>query len=53
MYNVVLISSIQQNDSVTHTHVAVLFTILFPLKVLKNIEQSSLCYTVAALKSRY
>ena len=45
-----LVSGVQQNDSVTHTHVSILFKILFPLKVLQNIEQSSLCCTVAALK---
>ena len=46
--NVVLISGVQQSDSVIsiHTHVSILFQILFPFRLLQNIEQSSLCYTV-------
>ena len=36
----------QQSDSVLHTHVPILFQIIFPFKLLHNIEQSSLCYTV-------
>ena len=44
--NVVLVSRVQQSDSVTHLHVYILLQILFPLKLLQNIEQSSLCYTV-------
>ena len=30
-----------------HTRVSILFQILFPFKLLHNIEQSSLCYTVS------
>ena len=45
--NVVLVSGIQQNDSVIHIHVSILFQILFPFRLLRNIEQSSLCYTVS------
>ena len=41
-----LVSGVQQSDSVIHIHVSILFQILFPIKLLKNIEQSSLCYTV-------
>ena len=45
--NVVLVSGVQQGDSVTlHIHVSILFQILFPFRLLQNIEQSSLCYTV-------
>ena len=44
IYNVVLVSSIQLNDSVIHT--SVLFQILFPFRLLQNIRQNSLCYTV-------
>ena len=44
--NVVLVSGVQQSDSVIHIHVSVLFKILFPFRLLHNIEQSSLCYTV-------
>ena len=41
-----LVSSIQQGDSVIHIHVFILFQILFLFRLLQNIEQSSLCYTV-------
>ena len=44
--NVMFISSVQQSNSVTHTHVSILFQILFPIWLLQNIKQSSLCYTV-------
>ena len=44
--NVVLVSGVQQSDSVIHVHVSILFQILFPIRLLHNIEQSSLCYTL-------
>ena len=44
--NIVLISDVQQSDSVIHIHASVLFQILFPIRLLQNIEQSSLCYTI-------
>ena len=44
--NVVLVSGVQQSDSVIHIHVAILFQILIPCRLLHNSEQSSLCYTV-------
>ena len=44
--NVVLVSGIEQSDSVIHIHVSILFQILFPVRLLQNVEQSSLCYTV-------
>ena len=44
--NVMLVSGVQQSDSVIHIYVSILFQILFPFKLLHNIEQSSLCYTV-------
>ena len=44
--NVVLVSHVQQSDSVIYTHVFILFQILFPFRLLQNTEQSSLCYTV-------
>ena len=44
--NVVLVSGVQQSDSVIHIHVSILFQILFPFRLLENIEQSSLCYSV-------
>ena len=46
MNNVVLVSGVQQSDSVIHIHVSILFQILFPFRLLHNIEQSSQCYTV-------
>ena len=45
MTNNVLISGTQQGDSVIHIHVSI-FQILFPFRLLKCIEQHSLCYTV-------
>ena len=44
--NVVIVSGVQQSDSVIHVHVSILFQILFSFILLHNIEQSSLCYTV-------
>ena len=41
-----LVSGVQQRDSVIYIHVSILFQILFPFRLLHNIEQSSLCYTV-------
>ena len=41
--NVVLISGVQQSDSVIH--ISILFQILFPFRLLQSIKQSSLCYT--------
>ena len=31
---------------ILHIHISILFQILFPSRLLQNIEQSSLCYTV-------
>ena len=47
--HVVLVSGVQQSDSVIHIHVSILFQILFPFRLLQNMEQSSLCYTVSLL----
>ena len=41
-----LVSGVQQSDSVIHIHVSILFQILFPFRLLHNIGQRSLCYTV-------
>ena len=47
-----LVSDVQQSDSVIHIHVSTLFQILFPFRLLQNIEQSSLFYkTVLLLKT--
>ena len=48
MNNVVLVSGVQQSNSVIHIHVAILLQILFLFRLLQNIEQSSLCYTVGS-----
>ena len=45
-----LISAVQQSDSVIHTHthiyIHILFYILFHYGLSQDIEHSSLCYTV-------
>ena len=41
-----LITGVQQRDSVIPLQVSILFQLLFPFKLLQNIESSSLCYTV-------
>ena len=46
IYNVVLVSGVQQSASVIHIHIFILFQILFPYRSLQSIEWSSLCYTV-------
>ena len=38
IYDAVFISSVQQNDLVTHRHISVLFQILFPYRLLQTIE---------------
>ena len=45
MSNVILVSGVEQSDSVIYIHVSMLSQILFPFR-LRNIEQSSLCYPV-------
>ena len=44
--NVGLVSVVQQSDLVIRIDVSILFQILFPIRLLHNTEQSSLCYTV-------
>ena len=46
IYNVVLVSGVQQTESIIHIHISTLFQILFPYRPLQSIEQSSLCYKV-------
>ena len=41
-----LVSGVQQSDSVLHVHVSILFQIIFPFRLLHNIDYRSLCYTV-------
>ena len=43
IYNVVLVSGVQQSDSDIYIY---FFQILFPYRFLQNIEYSSLCYTI-------
>ena len=38
MYNIVLVSGIQQSDLIIHVHISVLFQILFPSRLLQSIE---------------
>ena len=45
MYNGVLISVVQQSDSLTHTH-TLTHTFLFALWFVKEVEYHSLCFTV-------
>ena len=45
MIKVVLVSDVQQGDSVIRTHASFLFQILFLTRLLQIAEQSSLCYT--------
>ena len=40
-----LVSGVQQSDSVIHIPDSILFQILFPFRLLQSIKQSSLCYT--------
>ena len=42
IYNIVILSAVQQGDSVIHT--SILFQFLFPYRLLPNIGWSSLCY---------
>ena len=38
IYNVVLVSDVQQSDSVIHIHIFIVFQILFPYRSLQSIE---------------
>ena len=42
-----LLSGVQQSDSVMHIHVSILFQIIFPFRLLWSIEQSSLTQQVS------
>ena len=41
----VLVSDVQQSNSVIHLHISILFHILFQFRLLHYIEHSYLCYT--------
>ena len=45
-FTTLLCSGVQQNNSIIHIRISILFQILFPFRLLQNIEQSSLWYTV-------
>ena len=49
IYKVVLVSTLQQGDSVIHIHISILFQMLFLFRLLHNIKQSSLCYNDRSL----
>ena len=40
-----VVSGVQLSDSVIHKYISILFQVIFPCKLVQNIEQSSLCYT--------
>ena len=44
IHDIVIVSGVQQRDSIIHIHVPVLFQILFLFRLLHNIEQSSLIF---------
>ena len=44
--NVVLVSGVQQSELVIHIHICSLFRIIFPYRLLQDIEQISLFYTI-------
>ena len=46
IYNVGLVSAVQQSESVIHIHISTLLQTLFPYRSLQCAEKSSLCYTV-------
>ena len=37
-YNVLLVSAVQQRESVIHMHISILLPIIFPYRLLENIE---------------
>ena len=48
IYSVVLVSGVQQTESVIHIHISTLFQILFPYRSLQSTEQSFLCHIVSS-----
>ena len=46
LINKVLVSGVQQSDSIIRIHVSILFQVFFPLRLLQHIEHISLYYTV-------
>ena len=48
LYNVLLVSTVQQNESAIHTCVSAPFWISFPFRSPQSTEYSSLCYTAGS-----
>ena len=48
LFNVVLISAVQQSESAIHIHISPLFWISSPFRSAQSTEQSSLCCTVGS-----
>ena len=48
LYNVVLVSTVQQSESAIRIHICPLFWISFSCRSLQSTEQSSLCYAVGS-----
>ena len=46
LYNVMLISTVQQNESAIHIHISPPFGTSFPFRSPQGIKQNSLCHTV-------
>ena len=44
-YSVVLVSGVQQSESVIHMPISIPFQILFPYRLLQRLEEVSLCWT--------
>ena len=49
VYNVVLVFSVQQSESVIQIQISTNFQILFPCQPSQSIESSSLCYTAVSI----
>ena len=52
IYNAVLVSGLQQSDSVINIHIHILFHILFHYGLSQDIEYSFLCYTAGPCCTR-
>ena len=48
-----LVSDVQQSDSVIHMYIAIVFQIIFNYRLLQAIEYSSMCYTAGLFKKIY
>ena len=48
-----LVSDVQQSDSVIHMYISIVFQILFHYRLLQAIEYSSMCYTAGLFLKIY